>query len=209
MESYLQEVQNFKQKWPDIEFIDLIFTDINATPRGKRIPIDALEKLDKGVALPLSTITLDTKGNVVETAGLGEDLGEPDHLCYPISGTLMPTAKEQVGQLLLSMMDETGQHPNPLFIRNILASILQTLHAKDQYPCVALELEFYLIDKTRGENGEPLTAINPTKKTREKDTEVYDLDGLDDYADFLTDLNRIALEQGLNTSGALSESAPG
>ncbi|WP_219623653.1 glutamine synthetase, partial [Vibrio parahaemolyticus] len=40
MESYLQEVQNFKQKWPDIEFIDLIFTDINATPRGKRIPID-------------------------------------------------------------------------------------------------------------------------------------------------------------------------
>lgn len=52
MESYLQEVQNFKQKWPDIEFIDLIFTDINATPRGKRIPIDALEKLDKGVALP-------------------------------------------------------------------------------------------------------------------------------------------------------------
>ncbi len=53
MESYLQEVQNFKQKWPDIEFIDLIFTDINATPpRGKRIPIDALEKLNKGVALP-------------------------------------------------------------------------------------------------------------------------------------------------------------
>ncbi|WP_228014096.1 glutamine synthetase, partial [Vibrio sp. OPT46] len=41
MESYLQEVKNFKQKWPDIEFIDLIFTDINATPRGKRIPIDA------------------------------------------------------------------------------------------------------------------------------------------------------------------------
>ncbi|MCV5225026.1 glutamine synthetase, partial [Escherichia coli] len=81
---------------------------------------------------------------------------------------------EQVGQLLLSMMDETGEHPNPLFIRNILASMLQTLHAKDQYPCVALELEFYLIDKTRGENGEPLTAINPTKKTREKDTEVYD-----------------------------------
>ncbi|KJQ92942.1 hypothetical protein UF05_02595 [Vibrio sp. S457-15] len=93
MESYLQEVQNIKQKWPDIEFIDLIFTDINATPRGKRIPIDELEKLDKGVALPLSTIILDTKGNVVDTAGLGEDLGEPDHLCYPIRGTLMPTAK--------------------------------------------------------------------------------------------------------------------
>ncbi|WP_423839593.1 glutamine synthetase family protein [Vibrio mytili] len=209
MEPYLQEVKNFKQKWPNIEFVDLIFTDINATPRGKRIPVDALEKLDKGVALPLSTISLDTKGNVVEAAGLGEDLGEPDNICFPISGTLMPTAKEQVGQLLLSMMDDSGNHPNPLFIRNIVASMLDKLHARDQYPCVALELEFYLVDKQRGVNGEPLTAINPTKKTREKDTEVYDLDGLDDYADFLSDLNRVALEQGLNTSGALSESAPG
>ena len=175
MESYLQEVQNFKQQWPKIEFVDLIFTDINATPRGKRIPVEALEKLNKGVALPLSTITLDTKGNVVETAGLGEDLGEPDNLCFPISGTLMPTAKEQVGQLMLSMMDDSGKQPNPLFIRNIVASMLKKLEAKDQYPCVALELEFYLVDKQRGENGTPLTAINPTKKTREKDTEVYDL----------------------------------
>ncbi len=209
MEAYLQEVQNFKQNWPGIEFVDLVFTDINAAPRGKRIPINALEKLNKGVALPLSTISLDTKGNVVESAGLGEDLGEPDNLCFPISGTLMPTAKEQVGQLLLSMMDERGEQPNPLFIRNIVSRMLQTLETKNQFPCIALELEFYLIDKVRGEQGEPLTAINPTKKTREKDTEVYDLDGLDDYADFLSDLNRIALEQGLNTSGALSESAPG
>ncbi|MCG9578443.1 glutamine synthetase family protein [Vibrio tubiashii] len=209
MESYLQEVKNFKQQWPNIEFVDLIFTDINATPRGKRIPISALDKLNKGVALPLSTITLDTKGNVVESAGLGEDLGEPDNICFPIHDTLMPTAKQDVGQLLLSMMDETGASPSPLFIRNIVSDMLERLHANNQYPCVALELEFYLIDKKRGEQGELLTAINPTKKTREKDTEVYDLDGLDDYAEFLADLNKVAQEQGLNTSGALSESAPG
>lgn len=209
MESYLQEVQNFRQKWPNIEFIDLIFTDINATPRGKRIPISSLEKLHKGVALPLSTISLDTKGNVVEAAGLGEDLGEPDHMCFPIEQTLMPTAKRQIGQILLGMMDESGEGPNRLFIRNILADMLEKLQSQDQYPCVALELEFYLIDKKRGKNGELLTAINPKKQTREKDTEVYDLDGLDDYAEFIADLNCIAQEQGLNTSGALSESAPG
>lgn len=209
MESYLQEVKNFKQQWPNIEFIDLIFTDINATPRGKRVPANALEKLSKGVALPISTISLDTKGNVVESAGLGEDLGEPDNMCFPIAGTLMPTAKEQVGQVLLSMMDESGTQPSPLFIRNIVSNMLETLHAKGQYPCVALELEFYLIDKKRDAQGQLQTAINPTKNTREKDTEVYDLDGLDDYADFLSDLNRVAQEQGLDTSGALSESAPG
>lgn len=209
MDPYLQEVKNFRQEWPNIEFVDLIFTDINATPRGKRIPVNALEKLHKGVALPLSTITLDTKGNVVESAGLGEELGEPDNMCFPIAGTLMPTANEQVGQILLTMMDENATNPSPLFIRNIVSDLLDKLHANNQYPCVALELEFYLIDKKRSPSGELQTALNPKKKTREKDTEVYDLDGLDDYADFLSDLNKVAQEQGLNTSGALSESAPG
>lgn len=209
MESYLQEVKNFRQKWPEIEFIDLIFTDINATPRGKRIPVEGLEKLAKGVALPMSTISLDNKGNVVEEAGLGEELGEPDNMCFPVANTLMPTAKSQTGQLMLTMMDESGKHPNPLFIRNIVSQMVETLHRQDRFPCIALELEFYLVDKKRGSRGELLTAINPTKQTRECDTEVYDLDGLDDYADFLSDLNDTALAQGLNTSGALSESAPG
>lgn len=209
MESFLQEVKNFRQTWPDIEFVDLIFTDINATPRGKRIPVEALEKLAKGVALPVSTITLDTKGNVVESAGLGEDLGEPDNLCMPIAGSLLPTAKPHTGQLLLTMMDDSGEQPNPLFIRNIVEKMLSQLQQRDMYPCVALELEFYLIDKQRGEHGQLQTAINPTKHTREKDTEVYDIDGLDDYADFLRDLNAAADAQGLNTAGALSESAPG
>ncbi len=209
MESYLQEVKNFCQKWPDIEFVDLIFTDINATPRGKRIPVEALAKLVSGVALPVSTISLDNKGSVVEDAGLGTQRGEPDNLCFPIANTLMPTAKAQTGQLLLTMMDDSGKQPNPLFIRNIVSQMLDTLHRQDRWPCIALELEFYLVDKKRGADGELQTAINPAKHTRECDTEVYDLDSLDDYADFLSDLNDTALAQGLNTSGALSESAPG
>lgn len=87
--------------------------------------------------------------------------------------------------------------------------MVDTLHARNQFPVVALELEFYLIDKERGENGELQTAINPTKNKRERDTEVYDVDGLDDYADFLSELNAAAADQGLNTAGALAESAPG
>ncbi|MGR5175512.1 glutamine synthetase family protein [Vibrio mediterranei] len=209
MDTFLQEVKNFRQNWPDVKYVDLIFTDLNATPRGKRIPVGSLEKLAKGVALPLSTITLDTKGAVVESAGLGEDMGEPDNLCFPVSGTLLPTAKEGTGQILLSMMEDDGKTPHRLFIRNILENMVSTLHKRGQYPVVAQELEFYLIDKVRGEKGEIQTAVNPTKNRRETDTEVYDVDGLDDYADFLADLNNAAADQGLNTAGALSESAPG
>nr|WP_242011014.1 hypothetical protein [Vibrio furnissii] len=91
MDGFTQEVKNFKQEWPEIRFIDLIFPDINARPRGKRIPIEALDKVDKGVYLPLSTLSLSVHGKVVEEAGLGEAIGEPDHICYPIAGTLTPT----------------------------------------------------------------------------------------------------------------------
>ncbi|CAH0539665.1 glutamine synthetase family protein [Vibrio marisflavi] len=209
MDSFLQEVATFKKSWPNVEHIDLVFTDINATPRGKRIPIESLEKLSKGVALPLSTISLDTKGNVVETAGLGEDLGEPDHLCFPITNTLIPTSNPSVGQILLTMTDDNISTPHPLLARTIVENMLDELKERGQYPVIAMELEFYLIDKKRGPNGELQTAVNPSKNIRETETEVYHLDGLDDYAEFLQELNSLAVIQKLNTSGALSESAPG
>ncbi|MCL9781282.1 glutamine synthetase family protein [Vibrio sp. S4M6] len=209
MDSFLQEVEAFKQQWPEIEYIDLIFPDINATPRGKRVPASSLDKLVKGIALPLSTISLDTKGNVVEAAGLGEALGEPDHFCFPISGTLVCSANPKVGQVLLTMTEDNAAISHPLCPRTIVENMLDALHQKAQYPVIALELEFYLLDRNRDPNGELQTAINPAKNQREKDTEVYHLDGLDDYSDFLHDLNTLAQQQGLNTSGALSESAPG
>ena len=80
--NYKAFVQN-----PDIDFIDLIFTDINGIPRGKRIPIDAAEKLANGIYLPASTITLNIHGSVVEEAGFGRISGEPDYLCMPITQT--------------------------------------------------------------------------------------------------------------------------
>lgn len=209
MDSFRQEVATFIENWPNIEHVDLIFTDINATPRGKRIPVQSLSKLCKGIALPLSTISLDTKGNVVESAGLGEDLGEPDNLCFPIENTFTPTASSAIGQVMLKMTEDNLSTSHPLSPRTIVETMLETLQNKNQYPVIALELEFYLVDKKRGPNGELQTAINPTKKKRETETEVYHLDGLDDYSEFLYELNTLANIQNLNTSGALSESAPG
>ncbi|MGF1736866.1 glutamine synthetase family protein [Photobacterium satsumensis] len=209
MDAFDSEVRNFLQKWPEIEFVDLVFTDINACPRGKRIPIKALGKVKKGVPLPVSTISLNMAGSVVEEAGLGEELGEPDHLCFPIANTLTRTVNPNVAQLLLTMMDASGEKPTSLFIRNVLEDLQKQLHSKGQFPVVALELEFYLVDKSRMENGLVKPAFNPKKRMQERDTAVYDIENLDDYADFLSDLNTAAAEQELNTSGALSESAPG
>ncbi|SQD03439.1 gamma-Glu-putrescine synthase [Escherichia coli] len=49
-------------------------------------------------------------GNVVEEAGLGQEMGEPDRTCVPVLGSLTPSAAdpEFIGQMLLTMVDEDG-----------------------------------------------------------------------------------------------------
>lgn len=209
MDWFKSEVQEFIERYPNIDYIDLIFTDVNGTPRGKRIPVSAVSKVGKGIYLPVSTNSLDNKGGVVEQAGLGEKIGEPDNLCFPVKNSLRPSVKKNVGQLLLTMLDSEGKNPTPYSARNVLASLLEKLHAKNIFPVVALELEFYLIDKKRNAEGGLQTAINPSKKRRDSACEVYNIEDLDDYSDFLNDINIHAKAQGINTSGALSESAPG
>lgn len=53
---------------------------------------------------------MDILGSVVEEAGLGQELGEPDRICLPVPGTLTPSAAdpENIAQLLLTMLDEDG-----------------------------------------------------------------------------------------------------
>ncbi len=209
MKNYKQELQNFLQKWPDIHYIDLIFPDINGTPRGKRVSISAAKKLGSGVYLPASTVTLDVKGEVVEEAGWGQEMGEPDYLCLPITETLTPTVDPKVGQILLTMMDDTGQQPFQLAPRQVLDKLVKTLHQRHQFPVMAVELEFYLLDTQRSPNGDIQLPINPKTCSREINGEVYNLANLDDYSAFLTDVNAAAAQQNLNISGVLAESAPG
>ena len=71
---FLDALERFQSRWPDIRYLDLIYCDINATPRGKRIPIESAKKLWKGVYLPVSTISLSVQGYVIEEAGLGDAL---------------------------------------------------------------------------------------------------------------------------------------
>lgn len=209
MDTFEQEIENFLEQWPQVEFIDLIFTDLNATARGKRIPVSALPKICNGIYLPVSTNSLSIMGSVIEETGLGEAIGEPDNICYPVLGSLTTTGKPHVAQLMLTMMDENGEKPSPLAIRNILSDLVDKLHHKGLFPVIALELEFYLLDKKRTQTGAIQAPINPVTSNREVNTEVYDVNSLDDYEGFLSDFNEQAKKQNLNTSGVLIESAPG
>ncbi len=195
---------------PNLELIDLILPDMNGLLRGKRITADALEKVyENGVCLPMSLIGTDITGNTVEETGLGYDIGDEDRVCRPIPGTLRPVpwSPRPMAQLLLQMEDaQAGLFAaNP---REVLKRVLERYAARGLKPVVAVELEFYLLDKQL-KHGRPQTTLNPNTGTRNASTQVYYMDDLDDYRGFTDALAAACKAQGIPADTAVAEYAPG
>ncbi|MDO2949642.1 glutamine synthetase family protein [Aeromonas simiae] len=207
---FMEEAIRFFEHHPDLQYMDMLLPDLNGILRGKRIPIGSLEKLEKGCYFPVSVFALDINGNTVEESGLGQDLGEPDHRCVPIPGTLMPAASdpERVGQLLLTMQGD-DEAPMPIEPRNILQRQWEALKARGIHPVVAVELEFYLIDRERDESGRIQPPCSPVTQRRDVGAQVYSVDNLNDFDDFLQEVHALAEQQGLPLDGAVAEAAPG
>jgi len=193
------------------EMIDLILPDLNGLLRGKRITRDALGKIyESGVCLPMSLIATDITGNTVEETGLGYAIGDEDRICRPVPGSLRPVPWQvkPMAQLLLSMEDATGGFfsANP---REVLKSVLDRYTALGLTPVVAVELEFYLLDAELTVDGRPQTSINPATKVRNRSTQVYYMEDLNDYQGFTDRLADICRAQGIPADTAVAEYAPG
>ena len=195
----------------DAELIDLILPDMNGLLRGKRITRDALEKVyQNGVCLPMSLIGTDVTGNTVEETGLGYDIGDEDRICRPVPGSLrvIPWQKRPMLQCLLSMEGFDGQmfSANP---REVLKRVVQKFTERGLTPVVAVELEFFLLDKEMTPDGRPQTAINPSTGERTNTTQVYYMGDLNDYQDFTDAVTDACKVQGIPADTAVAEYAPG
>ena len=193
------------------EMIDLLLPDMNGLLRGKRITRDALEKVyANGVCLPMSLIATDITGNTVEETGLGYDIGDEDRICRPVPGTLkvIPWQQRPMAQLLLSMENGEGGMfaANP---REVLRRVVERFTAKGLTPVVAVELEFYLLDAMLDEAGRPQTSINPSTGARNKTTQVYYMEDLNDYQAFTDAVTEACRAQHIPADTAVAEYAPG
>lgn len=204
------EAKLFLEQHPELQFVDLLIADMNGIVRGKRVARSALLKVyERGVALPASLYGLDILGETVESTGLGLAIGEADHSCFPLPGTLTmePWQKRPIGQLLMSMVED---EKTPFFAepRTVLKKVLSRFQELGLTPVTAFELEFYLIDQ---ENiaGKPQPPRSPISGKRPESTQVYSIDELDEYADFLADVIDAARAQNLPAETLVAESAPG
>jgi len=207
----LTEVENFLEKHPEVEAIDVLISDLVGFARGKRIERSSLKKVYKnGLNMPATIFSMNVLGETIEECGLGQEIGEPDMLCKPIANTIHMASwhERPIAQLLMSMFN----HDNSPFYadpRNALAAIVDQLAAKNLFPVVAVELEFYLLDKNKDKAGNLQPPISPKTDRREEHTQVYSVDTIDDYSSLLDDINRVCIEQNVPTDTAVAECAPG
>ena len=193
------------------EQIDLLLPDMNGLLRGKRITRDALEKVyQNGVCLPMSLIATDITGNTVEETGLGYDIGDEDRICRPVPGSLrpIPWQNRPMAQLLLEMQDGQGGvfQANP---REVLKRVVQRYADRGLTPVVAVELEFYLLDAELTHDGRPQTSVNPATGERNRTTQVYYMQDLNDYQSFTDAVADACAAQGIPADTAVAEYAPG
>ncbi len=205
----LNEANAFLKEHPEVQYVDLLITDMNGVVRGKRIERASLHKVyEKGINLPASLFALDINGITVESTGLGMDIGDSDRICFPIPNTLSkePWQKRPTAQLLMTMHERDGA---PFFAdpREVLRQVVSKFDELGLTICAAFELEFYLIDQ-ENINGRPQPPRSPISGKRPHSTQVYLIDDLDEYVDCLQDILEGAKEQGIPADAIVKESAP-
>ena len=194
----------------EIQEIDILLLDGNGVMRGKRIQRQSLLSLyEHGVCLPGSIFGADICGNTIEETGLGFDEGDADRICWPIEGTLSPVPWEPTrGQVLTTMRELDG---TPFFAepRNVLLQVLQRFQETELTPVVAVELEFYLIERKRTAAGGPRPPVSRSTGQQLQQTQAYSISDLDEYGDLLAEIAAACRLQDIPAYTAVAEYAPG
>ena len=207
----LQELDRFLAAHPQLRFIDLLLPDLNGVDRGKRIDVAAAHSMFRdGLLLPGSMFALDVPGGTVQETGLGFDDGDADRPCLPVPGSLVavPWLEHGVAQAQITMYEQDG---NPFFAdpRHLLARLLQRFAARGLTPVIAIELEFYLLDRERDARGLPQPPLAPHTQRREYRTQINSMIDLDTYSDVLADIDTACRAQAVPSTSALAEYGPG
>lgn len=200
------EAEAYLAAHPDTRFIDIIFTGLAGTARGKRIRTHELAGLyGAGRPLPVSILVADVTGQDCFDTGLVWETGDSDRFARPAPGTLVPVAPGRAA-VITSLFEADGA-VCAIDCRAVLARVVQRLRADGFTPVVACELEFHLVDRERADGQPPQPARMGGARPTTHGT--YGLEELDDAGPFLADLWAAADGAGLPLESAISEYAAG
>jgi glutamine synthetase len=207
----LQELETFLATRPDLRFIDLLLPDIHGVDRGKRLDLgSARSAFREGMLLPGSLFALDVPGGTIQETGLGFDEGDADRPCLVVPGTLVevPWLEHGVAQAQVTMHERDGRpfYGDP---RHLLVRVVERFAALGLTPVVAIELEFYLLDRELDARGLPQPPRAPHTGRREYRTQINSMIDLNEYSAVLADIDTACRAQNVPSTTALAEYGPG
>jgi glutamine synthetase len=205
----LSEVTEFLSRYPDVQGIDVVMTDCHGIGRGKIIRRHELEALYlSGRAMPSSLFGQDVAGDDVEGTGLVLTDGGGDKRCWPVPGTLGLLPHTSRGQVLVSMYERDGT-PFDADPRSALVRQVERARQADHIPMGAFELEFYLIDRERDQQGRYQPARYALTQRRPYTRSTMSVDELDEMSPLFDAIYLGASHLKLPLESLISEYAVG
>jgi glutamine synthetase len=204
-----EEARAFLGRHPEVESAQLVITDLNGVARGKNVAREELDALYSGGRnVAGSILGLDVTGEDVEETGLVWSVGDADQCCRPVAGTLTlaPWLARPAAQLLGTMYELDGR-PARADPRHVLSRAVARLQELGYTPVVAVELEFYLLERDGEGRLRPSRGLQSGRHSDR--IEAYGLGRLDDMAPLFDDLYGAARALGLPVRTLMSEYAPG
>ena len=191
--------------------LEAFVVDVNGIARGKWVPADRIpDVMRKGIALPRSVFALDIWGCDVPAAGLAVGTGDPDGICLPVEGSLMPVTwlTRSTHQVLLSMIEQDGTpfYGDP---RQVLARVAGFCTKAGLTPVMATELEFYLIDKRRTPRDPVSPPMSAEGRWQGWQTQVLSIAELHSFEPVLADIFAACELQNLPADTVVRENGPG
>ncbi len=205
-----REAADFLAAHPETIQIQAYLTDPSGVARGKVLRPEELKAAYRdGRQLPCSILSLDMLGVDVLETGLVWEEGDSDRPCLPVAGTIThaPWHNVPTAQLILTSYERDGS-PTPADPRHALAHVVDALEKLGVKPVVAIELEFYLVDRDSAAAGrlKPPAAPNGFAPAHHQ---AYLMQDLEDFSAFLNDVFDGAKKMGLPARTLISEYSPG
>ncbi|SEF53829.1 glutamate--putrescine ligase [Thalassococcus halodurans] len=201
-------IKNYLRKNPQIRTIRVAACDLNGQPRGKRVPTRFADKVvEDGTRFPLSVLNLDIWGEDIDDSPLVFESGDRDGVLHPTDRGFipMPWLEAPTALLPIWMFHENGT-PYEGDPRHALRAVIERYKARGLTPCVAMELEFFLID----DSGRKLEIpISPRSGKRRKAAETLSIRALDQFDIFFTDLYDACEAMDIPADTAISEAGLG
>ena len=194
-----------------VAHVDVLVVDWHGRLRGKRIPMTQRDKLEAGeTRLPLSTQAQDIGGDDRdELTGLSLSIGDPDGVCVIEPHTLRRQPwNPHVAQALASLHGPDGA-PSPFDSRAVLARQLERFERHGWHPVVAVELEFYLLDASTRESGQPSVPERLRVAGSHADSQLCEPRAIDRIESVLARIHDHARALGLPVETMLAEIGPG